>query len=84
MITFDVQDMTCGHCAGVISRALAQTDRAARVQIDLPTRQVRIEPSADTDAEALGDAIREAGYTPVQIEAPAAAAPAKAGGCCCN
>lgn len=84
MITFDVQDMTCGHCAGVISRALAQTDRAARVQIDLSTRQVRIEPSADTDAEALGDAIREAGYTPVQVEAAVAPAPAQAGGCCCR
>ncbi|MGE8319292.1 MAG: heavy-metal-associated domain-containing protein [Comamonas sp.] len=83
MIVFNVQDMTCGHCAGVISRALAQTDRAAQVQIDVPTRQIRIAPSADTDAEALADAIHEAGYTPVQV-AELAAAPAPAGGCCCR
>ena len=62
MIEFQVNDMTCGHCAGVITKAVAEIDAAAKVEIDLPTHRVRI-----TGTEALTEveaAIREAGYTP--------------------
>ena len=68
MIAFDVQDMTCGHCARAITQAVHAVDPAAQVQIDLAAHRVAI-ASAQAAAAALGDAIREAGYTPV----PAAA-----------
>jgi len=68
MITFQVDDMSCGHCVAAITRAVKDADRDAQVQVDLGTRRVSIEP-AQADAQALADAIREAGYTPV----PAAA-----------
>jgi copper chaperone len=68
MIAFDVQDMTCGHCAGTITRAIETADRGAQVQIDLATHRVRVEPVA-ADAAALAAAIREAGYTPVPVSA---------------
>jgi copper chaperone len=43
---------------------------------------VRIEPTK-ADAQALSDAIAEAGYTPVAVQAAVpAAAPKKAVGCC--
>jgi copper chaperone len=66
MIAFEVKDMTCGHCASTITKALKAADRDAQVQIDLPTHRVRVEP-ASADAGELADAIREAGYTPVPV-----------------
>jgi copper chaperone len=56
--------MSCSHCVGAITQAVKDVDPAATVSIDLPTHRVRIEPAA-SNASALGDAIREAGYTPV-------------------
>jgi copper chaperone len=63
MIVFQVNDMTCGHCAGVITKAVRDTDPAARVEIDLAAHRVTIEPG-QADAAALREAIEEAGYTP--------------------
>ena len=82
MIAFEVKDMTCGHCVSTITKALMAADKDAKVQIDLATHLVRVEPAA-ADAEALADAIKEAGYTPVPVQAAdVAVVPAKAGGCC--
>lgn len=68
MITFEVNDMSCGHCVGAITKALQAVDAGARVQIDLATHRVQIEP-ATPDAAQLGEAIAEAGYTPVPVQA---------------
>ena len=35
MLTFEVKDMTCGHCVGAITKAVEAADPGARVQIDL-------------------------------------------------
>ena len=64
MISFQVNDMTCGHCVSTVTRALKAADKDAKVQIDLATHRVQVEPVL-ADAEELADAIREAGYTPV-------------------
>jgi len=66
MITFEVKDMTCGHCVSTITRAVKNADKDALVQIDLSTQRVVIEAAA-ANAQELGDAIREAGYTPVSV-----------------
>lgn len=71
MITFEVDDMTCGHCAGTITRALEAADPRARVTIDLARHRVTVEPSA-ADPTQLRDAIAQAGYTPVPLDAAAA------------
>lgn len=85
MITFEVNDMTCGHCVSSITKALRSIDRDAGVRIDLARHQVQIEPTL-SDARALAQAIKEAGYTPVEMTgspgAPATAAPRS--GCCCR
>jgi copper chaperone len=65
MIEFKVEDMTCGHCAGVITKAVAAVDAKAKVAIDIPNHSVRIDGS--TQQQALQDAITEAGYTPVLV-----------------
>lgn len=70
MIAFDVPDMTCGHCASTITKAVQAADSNAQVQIDLPQHRVTV-TAGHADAAALQAAITEAGYSPV----PAAAAP---------
>ena len=81
MIAFEVNDMTCGHCVSTITKALKATDRDAKVQIDLGTRRVRVEP-ASADAADLADAIKDAGYTPVPVEE--GVAPDRPAGSCCG
>lgn len=81
MQAFRVEDMTCGHCASTITKALKEADRNARVTIDLGQHLVMVEPT-EADTEQLIDAISEAGYTPVPVEARTVIAqPAKAS-CC--
>ena len=85
MVTFEVQDMTCGRCVGSITKAVHAIDQGAQVTADLARHQVRIEPTV-SDRTQLSDAIREAGYTPVPIAdtgmAIGQAAPRS--GCCCR
>lgn len=64
MIAFHVPDMTCGHCIKSITQAVQAVDPQARLQIDLATHAVQIEPGS-ADAGQLRAAIAEAGYTPV-------------------
>ena len=85
MITFEVQDMSCGHCVSTISKAVLAADQGAQVTADLATHRVRIEPSA-SDRTRLSDAIREAGYTPVSVDNAAMQSeqPAPRSRCCCR
>lgn len=68
MIRFEVTDMTCGHCASTITRAVKAQDQGAIVRIDLAAHRVEVDPSG-ADAGELETAIREAGYTPVRVPA---------------
>lgn len=68
MIAFEVNDMTCGHCASAITRAVKGVDSNASIEVNLASHQVRIE-SSNADEPALTEAIREAGYTPVPTNA---------------
>jgi copper chaperone len=83
MITFEVKDMTCGRCVGVITKAVQQLDAGAVVQIDLPSKRVAVQPDG-ASADALRAAIAGAGYTPTPVDASTApmATPARRG-CCC-
>lgn len=81
MIAFEVSDMTCGHCVSTITKALKATDKDAKVQIDLATHRVQVEPVA-SDADELAEAIKEAGYTPVPVQAASPSSSKAAGSCC--
>ena len=62
MIEFKVEDMTCGHCASAITRAVKEVDGAARCEVDLAAKRVRV--ASTRPAEEFREAIAEAGYTP--------------------
>ena len=68
MYELTVEDMTCKHCVGRVTKAVQGIDPAATVNIDLPTKKVRIDSSADLDR--IAGAIDGAGY-PVSARAPA-------------
>ena len=62
MTEFQINDMTCSHCASTITKAVHSLDRAASVEIDLAAKRVRVEsPVGPAKLEA---AIRGAGFTP--------------------
>ncbi len=63
MIEFTVNDMTCGHCASTITRAVKDVDAAGRCEIDLSGKKVKIE--SRLPAAQFRAAIEEAGFTPV-------------------
>ncbi|MBL0141552.1 MAG: heavy-metal-associated domain-containing protein [Betaproteobacteria bacterium] len=63
MIEIAVSDMTCGHCASVITRTVREIDAAVGCEIDLAARRVRI--ASTRPAQDFIAAIAGAGYTPV-------------------
>ena len=72
MLAFQVNDMTCGHCAGAITKAVKSVDHAAEVTIALTRHLVTVKATA-VDAQHIRDAIAGAGYTPEQVMSAAAA-----------
>jgi copper chaperone len=64
MITFEVRDMSCGHCVSSITQAVRALDAGAQVEVDLGKKLVQVEPTV-SNAQQLSEAIAEAGYTPV-------------------
>lgn len=83
MHTFQVADMSCGHCVSAITKAVQAVDAAARVEVDLAQHAVRID-GAHVDAEALAAAMADAGYTPVKTQPSTVAAAAPRPSACCG
>ena len=62
MLTFQIPNMTCGHCVRTVTQAVQAADPAATVQADLATHQVTVDTSASRDAVAAQ--LAQAGYEP--------------------
>ncbi|WP_348639910.1 heavy-metal-associated domain-containing protein [Rhizobium sp. FY34] len=62
--TFQVSDMTCGHCEKAVKAALAEALPGIPVAVDLAGHRVTLEGG---DAATAEEAIREAGYTPERL-----------------
>ena len=60
MLAYQVNGMTCGGCARAVTNAVKTVDESAIVQVDLASRRVTVEASAD--AAKIQSAIEEAGY----------------------
>ncbi|MDS1141546.1 heavy-metal-associated domain-containing protein [Pusillimonas sp. SM2304] len=68
MLEFEIKDMTCGHCVSAITQAVNAAAPGAELDISLDTQRIRI--GGDADAGLIESAIREAGYSPLRVEAP--------------
>lgn len=60
MLKLNVPDMTCGHCAGMVTKAVKSVDTEASVEVDLPSQTVTIETAANVDK--FRQALEAAGY----------------------
>ncbi|MSU88484.1 copper chaperone [Rhodobacteraceae bacterium 2CG4] len=67
MSSFNVPDMSCGHCTATIEKAIKAIDPTATVACDLDTRTVSVESFLSD--RAVSEAIRNAGY---DVAVPAA------------
>lgn len=60
MLAFKVPGMTCGGCVSSVRKALGAVSGVEGVEIDLATKDVRVEGSPDT--AALRGALDDAGF----------------------
>lgn len=60
MYQLQVENMSCGHCVGAVTRAVREVDANAQVEIDLASKTVKIDSSGPL--EQIAAAIAEAGY----------------------
>ncbi len=64
-LTLSVPDMSCAHCKATIERAVAATDPAARLAVDLPAHRVAVETTIP--AAAMIAALEAAGYPATEV-----------------
>ncbi len=58
-----VPDISCEHCERTITNALTPVDGVRIVQVDIPTRQVRVEyDEAQVSVEQMKDVLQEEDY----------------------
>jgi copper chaperone len=57
---FEVQGMTCGHCARAVTEAVKRVDASAQVEVDLSGG--RVDVRSEAGREPIAAAIREEGY----------------------
>lgn len=60
MITLNVPDMSCGHCAGVITKALKALDPQAVIGYDMHNHQVQVD-TMESPGKVL-QVMEQAGY----------------------
>ncbi|ALH83072.1 MAG: heavy metal transporter [Sphingomonadales bacterium RIFCSPHIGHO2_01_FULL_65_20] len=64
MIDFKVEGMTCGGCVRGVTNALHRVDADAIVNVDLPSKRVSVNSTADV--QQLKQAIEKAGFSVTQ------------------
>lgn len=62
MQEFVIQSMSCGGCASRIAQVVKKLDAKAKIEVDLPTKTVRIDSTEDR--ASVTAALTEAGYPP--------------------
>ncbi|HET7719928.1 MAG TPA: copper ion binding protein [Acidimicrobiales bacterium] len=60
--TITVDGMTCGHCVNAVQTEVGKLDGVTDVSVDLSSGQVTIVANEAPDADALREAVEEAGY----------------------
>lgn len=66
MLTFNVPNMTCGHCVQTLTQAIQTAAPDAMLECNLGDHTITV--STQTDATTLMQAINQAGY-PATLQA---------------
>lgn len=62
-VVLSVPDISCEHCERTITEALTPMDGVQSVNVDIPTKQVRVEYDEGTvDVERMKDVLQEEEY----------------------
>lgn len=62
MGTIKIAGMSCGHCAGAVTRVLESVEGISEVRVDLEKGQAEFRETAPVDMERVAELIRDAGY----------------------
>ncbi|NRP22224.1 hypothetical protein LPJGGPFB_05483 [Ensifer adhaerens] len=65
MQNYKIDNMTCGHCAGNVQKAILSVDPQASVKVDLGAREISVETVAA--AVSITEALKAAGYDSRQL-----------------
>ncbi len=60
-----IEGMSCGHCSARVEKALAAL--GAEAKVDLAAKTATIDAPATLDKQTMLDAVKDAGYEPVEI-----------------
>lgn len=66
--TYTVEGMTCGHCAGSVTREVSRIDGVQNVNVDLGSGSVTVEAAHEISDDAVSAAVDEAGYRVVAAQ----------------
>ena len=59
MYELQVEEMSCGHCVSKVTKTVLEVDAAAKVEVDLAQRKVRVQSDAALAdiSEAISDCL---------------------------
>ncbi|MGW1056911.1 heavy-metal-associated domain-containing protein [Micromonospora sp. NBC_01412] len=60
--TYQVQGMTCGHCASSVSAEVGGIEGVSDVQVELASGRVTVTSEGPLDTDTVRAAVDEAGY----------------------
>ena len=59
---YTVRGMTCDHCAGSVTAEITKIPGVTGVQVDVAAGRVTVESAQPVSADAVSQAVEEAGY----------------------
>ena len=59
---YGVHGMSCGHCAGAVTRELSAIDGVTGVHVDLAAKKVTVGSTRELAEDEVREAVDEAGY----------------------
>jgi copper chaperone len=62
---YTVAGMTCGHCVAAVTEEVSKLEGVTAVDVDLATGAVTVQSTEPLDAQAVAEAVDEAGYSVV-------------------
>lgn len=60
--TYLVKGMTCGHCAGAVTQEVSALPGVENVEVAVDTGRVTVVSTGELSADAVREAVDEAGY----------------------